>query len=165
MILSQIAAMAKNRVIGRGNDLPWHIPEDLKYFKRTTKGHMIVMGRKTFESVGVGKPLPNRLNIVVTRDKSFQAEGIEVFHSIDEAILFCESKIGEWPEEVFICGGSEIYRQTLDRVDKLYITEIDREYEGDTFFPEFESTKMKVVSEDLHEGDPSFRFLVYERTR
>ncbi|MCB0394744.1 MAG: dihydrofolate reductase, partial [Bdellovibrionales bacterium] len=107
-MLSHIAAVGKNRAIGTSGDLPWHIPEDLKYFKSKTKGHIILMGRKTFESLGVHKPLPNRLNVVVTRDNKYTAEGAFVFTDLELAIQFCESKTSEWPEEIFICGGGEI---------------------------------------------------------
>ena len=110
MILSQIAAMAKNRVIGNKGQLPWNLPDDLKFFKAKTKGRIIVMGRKTFESLP--KPLPHRLNVVVTRQEDYQTpEGVPCFGSIDEALSFCKTQTDKWGKEVFIIGGGEIYKQ------------------------------------------------------
>jgi dihydrofolate reductase len=163
MILSHIAAISKNLAIGANGDLPWHIPEDLKYFKDKTRGHIILMGRKSFDSLGIHKPLPKRLNVVVTRDKNFQHEGAVVFHDVPSAIAFCETQIGEWPEEIFICGGAEIYTQTLPIVDRLYLTHIDAEVKGDAFYPSWDKTKFKLVSSDPREGNPSYKFNVYER--
>ena len=167
MKLSQIAAMAKNRVIGSSGELPWHIPKDLKYFKSKTKGHIIIMGRKTFESLGTGHPLPNRLNVVVTRSKNFDApEGVHVFNTIENAIKFCSETVTnnpDWPEEVFICGGSEIYLQTLDICDRLYITELEKEFGGDTFFPEFQKSEFDLISEDKETEPFPYSFNVYER--
>lgn len=136
MILSHIAAIAKNNVIGSQGDLPWDLPEDMKYFREKTKGHIIVMGRKTFESFP--KPLKNRLHIVITRQEDYQVpEGVHVFKTIDEAIQFAESQIGQWPEEVFIIGGGEIYRQTLAQSDRLYLTLLEKDFDGDAKYPEF----------------------------
>ena len=163
MILSSIAAMASNRVIGKGNDLPWHIPEELKFFKNKTKGHILIMGRKTFESVGVGKPLPHRLTVVITRQKDYAPEGVVVCANIDDAVKFCESKIGEWPEEVFVCGGSEVYRQFMDRVDRIYLTEIEKPYEGDTKFPPFEADKFNLTWTEEHTEPENFKFQLFER--
>ncbi len=137
MIVSHIAAIAKNKVIGVEGDLPWDLPEDMKFFREKTSGHIIVMGRKTFESFP--KPLKNRLHIVITRQQGYQApEGVEVFSSIDEALKFCEGQTSRWGDEVFIIGGGEIYKQTLDRADQLYLTLIDKEFEGDAKYPDYE---------------------------
>jgi dihydrofolate reductase len=132
-----IAAIGKNRALGKNEKLLWHIPDDLKRFKKLTWGHPIIMGRKTFESVVsvLGKPLPGRMNIVVTRDPSWQYDGVIVMHSLEEGI----EKAKELDQqEIFIGGGADIYRQALPLVDKLYLTLIDDEKEGDAFFPPYE---------------------------
>lgn len=129
--LTAIVAMTPSRVIGRGGDLPWHLPEDLKFFKRTTSGHPIVMGRKTYDSIG--RPLPKRRNIVLTRDRDWSAAGVEVIH--DPAELSCLEGIGG---RVFVIGGSEIYAAFLPHLDELLVSHVRDEHEGDTFFPEFE---------------------------
>ena len=131
MHLTAIVAMTPERVIGKGGDLPWHLPEDLKFFKRTTSGHPIVMGRKTYESIGF--PLPKRRNIVLTRDTSWSAEGVEVIHSPGDL-----KQLDEIPDQVFVIGGSEIYSAFLPHLDELIISHIKAEHEGDTYFPEFE---------------------------
>ena len=161
MILSQIAAMAKNRVIGKDGDLPWSLPEDMKFFREKTKGHMIIMGRKTFESFP--KPLPQRLHVVITRQKDYKApEGVHVFHSIDEAVEFCKDKTGEWGDEVFIIGGGEIYRQSLPITDYIYLTEIDQEFEGDAQFPEFDE-QFEIASREDRFEPINFSFCLYKR--
>lgn len=137
MNLTLIVAMAKNRVIGKNNDLIWHFPEDLKRFKRLTSGHHIIMGRKTFESVG--RPLPNRTNIIITRQPNYQAEGCLVAGSLEGAV-----KLIKDDPQPFIVGGAEIYRQSLDIAQTLEITLIEAEYEGDTFFPEFDAGIWKL---------------------
>lgn len=150
MILSQIAALAKNNVIGADGDLPWNIPEDMKFFREKTSGHMILMGRKTFESFP--KPLKNRLHIVITRQKNYPVpDGVEVFANIDEAFKFCKTKTTDWPEEVFIIGGGEIYQQTLSQSDRLYLTLIDQEYLGDTKYPNYEDQFILAEKEDHFE--------------
>jgi len=136
-----IAAMAENRVIGSGNELPWHVPEDFRWFKSKTIGKTLLMGRKTFQSLG--KPLPKRRTIVLSRS-GFSADGITVVASLDEL----EAELTE--PELWICGGGEIYRMTMDRWDELFLSVIDGEYEGDAFFPEFED-KM-TGGESVHEG-------------
>lgn len=170
MILSQIVAMSKNRVIGHKGGLPWHIPEDTQYFRDKTKGHCLVMGRKTFQSIK--NPLKQRLNVVVTRDEDWSpsnAQDTVVVHSIQEALDFCQVQIKEklWPEEIFIGGGSEIYRQTLDVTDRIYLTLIEEDYEGDTFFPEFDKDAYDLVSANPSRSasTPNFVFLTYERKK
>lgn len=130
MGINLIVAMSRNRVIGKNNTLPWHIPEDLKYFKEMTTGHTIIMGRKTYESIG--KALPNRRNIILTKNHDFLAEGCTVVHSVREAM---QLSIPE--DELFVIGGAEIYSLFLPFASKLYITQIHAKIEGDTFFPEF----------------------------
>ena len=127
--LSIIVAMSSNRVIGVNNTLPWHLSEDLKHFKSLTTGHTIIMGRKTYESIG--RPLPNRRNIVISRNMETSYEGAEVAHSIDDAFFISRND-----NEVFIIGGSNIYEQALSSVDHLYITEIKKSFSGDAYFPE-----------------------------
>lgn len=139
--LCLIAAIARNNVIGNSNKLPWHIPEDLQSFKKRTLGKPIVMGRKTWESIG-SKPLPGRLNIVVTRDPDFYLEQGEVYHSLHAAIRRAEW----WAEdrdipEVMLIGGADLYRQSLPYAHRLYLTQVDAEPEGDTFFPEIDPAK------------------------
>lgn len=150
-----IAAVAFNNVIGKNNDIPWYISEDLKHFKKLTLGHVVVMGRKTFDSImaRLGKPLPGRTNIVITRQEGLMVPpGVEVFHDIDAALL------SHSDETVFVIGGSELYRQTMDRCEYLYITRIKKNVEGDAFFPEIKSVKWKCLEVEDH-GD--FEFQVY----
>lgn len=136
MPLTAIVAMTPDRVIGRGGDLPWYLPEDLKFFKRTTSGHPIVMGRKTFESIG--RPLPKRENIVLTRDEDWDREGVTVIHSPADLPAF--------EGEVFIIGGAEIYAAFMPHLDSILVSHVHDAHEGDTWFPEF-STEFPVVTE------------------
>lgn len=147
-----IAAMSLNRVIGRGNQIPWHLPEDFKWFKRMTTGNVIVMGRKTFESIG--KPLPNRETIVLSRS-GFSHPGVKTIASLEEL------KFGDDPREVFICGGAQIYEQALPQCSDLYLTLVKREVEGDAFFPPFESN-FTLAGKALE--NPEFDVLHYKRT-
>ena len=162
MIVSAILAMSKNRVIGKDNQIPWHLSADLKYFKRTTLNHHIIMGRKTFLSIG--KPLPKRTNIVLTRNPFFVASHVLVVSSIEEALNIAEEN-GE--EEVFIIGGGEIYRQSMPYWDKVYLTRVDIEVEGDVFFPELDNKEWRLLSDEPHEADEKnvykYSFQVYER--
>ncbi len=128
--LALIAAQASNRVIGVNNQMPWHVPEDFKYFKRVTMGKPVLMGRKTFESIG--RPLPGRKNIVITRQSSWTADGVVVCHSLAEAVSLAEQ---ETPEEIMIIGGAQIYEEALPLVDTIYLTRIDRAFDGDAWFP------------------------------
>lgn len=154
MIISLIAACSTNRVIGVDNDLPWHVPADMRFFMRTTKGHHVIMGRKTFESLGV--PLKNRTNIVVTRDPFFIASGVLVTHSISEALDLARENE---ESEAFIIGGGEIYKQSMDLADKIYLTEIGTIIgEGDAFFPEIDPYEWELVSEEPHEADDRNEF-------
>lgn len=159
MSLSIIVAMAHNRVIGADNDMPWHLPADLKYFKKTTLGKPIIMGRKTFDSIG--RPLPGRQNVVVTRNEAWSHAGVDVAPSLDAALTM----VGE-AEEIMITGGAQIFAMAIDTVEKLYITEIDLDVEGDTFFPEFDQTDWKETSREAfpaEEGKPAYSFVIYER--
>ena len=155
MRLALIAALARNRVIGREGKLPWHISEDLKRFKRLTTGHPVLMGRKTFDALG--RPLSNRRNIVLTRKP---APGIEAFRSIPDAL----EALGK-EDVVFVLGGGEVYAQLLEKADLLYLTEIERDYEGDAYFPPYRhliGVLFKLVSEENH---PGFAFRDYERIK
>lgn len=138
-MLSIIVAADRNNVIGKDNALIWHLPNDLRYFKEKTTGHAIIMGRRTFESVG--KPLPNRRNIIITRNPGFRAEGCEVATSLEEALALLDPQ-----DENFIVGGEEIYRQALPLTDRVYLTRIDHEFEGDRHFPQL-GTEWKLVDE------------------
>ena len=160
MIVSMIAAHANNRVIGKDNQLIWHLPADLKFFKNTTSGHTIIMGRKTYDSIG--RPLPNRTNVVITRNKDFEAEGCEVFHALEDALSAHAHE-----EEVFIVGGAQLYEIGLEYAHRLYLTEIDAEFEGDTFFPEYDTSVWKESWREAHEPDErntyAFAFVRYEK--
>lgn len=163
MILSIIAAIGKNNELGKGNDLLWHMPEDMKHFRELTRGHSVIMGRKTFESLPNG-PLPNRRNIIITRDKNYKKENTEVVNSIEEAI----SLFKNIDEEVFIIGGGEIYKQAMEYADKLYITHIEaRDKEATTFFPEIIPIVWNEVSHQEHKKDNKnphdYTFSVYEK--
>jgi dihydrofolate reductase len=162
-MISHIVAMDQNRVIGKDNRLPWHLPADLAYFKKVTMGHAIVMGRKTFESIG--RPLPGRENVIVTRNRSFQPEGCKVLHSIEEVKQFAAMR----DDEVFVIGGAELFRATLPVADRLYITKIEASFPGDTFYPAFDESEWQLVSYTKgikDEKNPyDYAFIVYERKR
>lgn len=151
MVLSIIVAAAENGVIGRDNGLIWHLPADLKHFKTITTGHTILMGRRTFESIG--KALPNRRNIVITRNPDYRAEGCELAGSVDEAL-----KMTEGEEEVFITGGGPIYKETWNRADRLYLTVVHTEVEGDTKIPAVSPECWKEVSRESHKADDKNEF-------
>lgn len=158
-MISLLVAHDPNRVIGVNNELPWHIPEELAYFKRVSMGKAMIMGRKTYESIG--RPLPGRLNIVLTRDKEYAAEGVVVVHSLQEAIAEAQS----FSEEVMIIGGAEIFRMAMEIANRLYITFIKKHFEGDTFFPAYGSEwNLVSASEDNYSVDGiPYSYLVYER--
>jgi dihydrofolate reductase len=159
MIISIIVAKSKNHVIGIDNQLPWHLPADLQYFKSLTVDNPIVMGRKTYESIG--RPLPKRTNIVITRNTAFQVDNVVVTHGIDEAIAYCKKQ--EF-EEVFIIGGDTIYRQTMDIADRLYITQVDViKDNGTAFFPVIDTKKWTLVSTTKREKDEKNEFdIIFE---
>ena len=159
-MVSIIVAIAQNGTIGDKNSLLWHIKEDMRFFRTTTSGHAVVMGRKTFESLG-SRPLPKRTNIVITRaDRVF--EGALTAHSLEEAI-----RLAEGDEEIFIIGGAQIYREELRIADRMYITRVMHDYEGDTSFPDIDLSEWKLVAEEKHdrgeEYEYPFAFLTYER--
>jgi dihydrofolate reductase len=152
--------MARNRVIGANGTIPWHLPDELKHFKRLTTGHHIIMGRKTWESIG--RPLPGRTSVVVTRQRSYRAPGSVVAHSLDEAIRACGSD-----SEIFVIGGADLFREALPIADKLYLTTVEADIRGDTTMPEFPADDWREVEATRHAVDArhpySFRCAVYER--
>lgn len=172
MILSLISAVAKNGVIGGGNTLLWDLPADMKHFRTTTSGHTVIMGRKTYESIG--RPLPNRKNIVITRDASYSREGIDVVGSLEEALRLASLEQGKEFEEnqdeveVFVIGGGEIYKQAIEKANKLYVTEVHRDFEGDAHFPEIDRSVWQEISREDHGADADnkipYSFVTYKKS-
>lgn len=160
MRVSLIAAMAKNRAIGINNGLPWRLPADQRYFKAKTMGHTLIMGRRTFESIGQ-RPLPGRKTIVVSRRQDYAPPGVEVAPSLDGALARAEG------DEVFVAGGEEIFREALARAHRLYLTRIERDFPGDTFFPELDESAWRLVDRERHEATAAtpfaYSFEVWER--
>jgi dihydrofolate reductase len=156
MGISIIAAMSRNRVIGREGNIPWHIPEDLRLFRELTLGHAVIMGRKTFESIG--RPLPGRRNVVVTGQKNYAREDTLVVHSLAEAI---ESSGPN--EELFICGGGEIYKQALPLCSKIYLTIVDLDIDGDAYFPPVPPDEFREVSREIISESPPAQFIIFEK--
>ncbi len=162
MKVSLIAAVANNQVIGNNNRLIWHLPADLRHFKKLTMGHTLIMGRKTYESIG--KPLPGRKTIIITSQKAYKAAGCTIAGSVGEAI-----KLVKGEKDVFVAGGAEIYEQTIDlyHTRRLYITRIFANFDGDTFFPEIDEEKWELLERVDHEADEKnpypYSFLVYKK--
>ncbi len=152
MKIAMIAAMAQNRVIGLNGDMPWHLPDDLKFFKAKTTGKPVIMGRKTFESIG-SRPLPNRPNIVISRNVDLTIPNVEVFQSIEQAL----EKYANEPE-VIIMGGGELYRQMLPKADRLYLTLIDANITGDTFFPDWTAYEWTEIERQFHPKDERHKY-------
>lgn len=157
-MISLIVAMGKNRVIGKDNQMPWHLPADLAYFKKVTTGHPIIMGRKTFQSIG--RPLPNRENIILTRDKMFKHDNCTIINCVEEALALAASK------DIFVIGGAEIYEQFLPFAKKIYITQIHENFSGDTFFPKL-TKEWQLQSSQLHSKDEKnkydYEFQLFEK--
>lgn len=162
MRMSIIAAMARNRVIGRDNRLPWRLPADWRRFKRLTMGHHLIMGRRTFESIG--RPLPGRISIVLTRQRSYAPAGVQVAASLEDAL-----RLARGDDEVFVGGGAGVYRQTLDLADRMYLTLLPDDFEGDTCFPRYDESLWEVRRTEVHEPektDPNrYTFLTLDRFR
>ncbi|TGB00426.1 dihydrofolate reductase [Sporolactobacillus shoreae] len=160
-MISFMLAMDQNALIGRDNSLPWHLPDDLHYFKKKTVGHSVIMGRKTFDSMG--KPLSGRHNIVLTRNPDFAPEGVSVCHSVEELL----SSGLTYGKECFVIGGAHVFSALITYADRLYITKIDAEFEGDTYFESFEDREWHLVSSTLGLLDKKnifpHSFLIYER--
>ena len=151
MIVSMVVAIAENNAIGKDNQLLWHLPKDLKHFKSITSGHTVIMGRKTFDSVG--KPLPNRRNIVVTRNTALNIEGVEVVNDLKAALALCTTE-----KEVFIVGGAEVYKLAMADTDRIFLTVVHASFEADTFFPEIDKDIWKVTASESHEPDEKHAF-------
>ncbi|MCA1054549.1 dihydrofolate reductase [Rossellomorea aquimaris] len=160
-MISFIVAMDKNSAIGKNNELPWHLPADLAFFKKVTMGSPIVMGRKTHESIG--KALPGRENIVITRDKQYEAEGCTIIHSIEEITAVAPNV----QDEVFVIGGAEIFKEAFPHADRLYLTLIEDEFDGDTFFPPFNRDEWDVISREKGPKDEKnpydYYFMILDR--
>jgi dihydrofolate reductase len=156
-MINIIVATSKNRVIGNNNSLIWKLPADLKRFKQITTGSTVVMGRKTYESIG--KPLPNRRNIIITRDTNYLVDNCEIVNSLEEALMLCNN-------DCFIIGGGEIYKQSIDIADKIYLTLVQEDFEGDTYFPEIGKEWTKVIREDFEPDEKNahkYSFINYEK--
>jgi dihydrofolate reductase len=147
-----IVAIGENRAIGKNNQLLWHMPADLKFFKQTTSGNTVIMGRKTFDSVG--RPLPNRRNIVITRNTDLKIEGVEVVNSLDEALKITKTE----ENDVFIVGGAEIYKQAIAKTNKIFLTTVHHNFEADTFFPEINQTEWETISEENFNADEKNKY-------
>lgn len=165
MVISMIAAVATNRVIGKDNDLVWRLPDDMKYFMETTKDHFVIMGRKNYESIPHKyRPLPNRTNIIITKQKRYKATGCIITNTIEEALDYAREQS---QEEVFVIGGGQIYAQSLPLAHKLYITEVKEHFEGDTYFPELDLRQWDEISRKHHDKDErhnhEFDFVIYKR--
>lgn len=162
MIVSTIVATAKNNVIGKDNDIPWYLPADLKYFKKTTLNHHIIMGRNCYESIG--KPLPKRTNMILTRNPFYIVSNCYVLHSLEEALQIAEEN-GE--EEAFIIGGAQIYELGMKYSDKLYLTEVDLEVDGDIVFPKLNMDEWELLSEEAHQPDEknehNYTFKIFQK--
>jgi dihydrofolate reductase len=163
MRISHIVAMSENRIIGRSGGMPWHIPEDFKFFKATTMGHAMIMGRKTWESIG--RPLPGRLTIVVTKSHDFSTpSGVVVKDSIDSAIQYCMDHQKTWGDECFIVGGGEIYKQSLSLVDRIYLTIVHQSVDGDTEYPALPKREFQQTHCEPHpKASIPFTFTTWDR--
>jgi dihydrofolate reductase len=157
--LSLIVAMAKNRAIGIGNRMPWHLPADFAYFRQTTMGHPVIMGRKTFDSIG--RPLPGRRNLVISRNPDFRAAGVELVHSLDEALNMTRD------DEPFVIGGATLYTEALPHAQRIHVTEVDATPEADTYFPVLDMNQWCEVSRQHHPADEKnahgMAFVVFDR--
>ena len=157
MLISLIAAMSSNGVIGDKGTIPWKIPGEQKMFKEITLGHAVIMGRKTFESLG--RPLPGRTNIVITRQDDYRAPGCTIAHDLASALKVCPP--GE--SEAFICGGGQLYHESFPKADLIYLTVIPREIQGDTYFPEIPETEFQIIKSEYIDGPEPYHFNIYER--
>ena len=161
-MINIIAAVAANRIIGSKGKIPWDIPEDRAYFRNLTKGNICIMGRKTYESIG--RPLSDRINIVVSSTQSLFSRNLRTVRSFDEAVKLARkcAEMSSGAQEIFICGGKRIYAEGLEIAERLYLTELDRKYEGDAFFPEFDKSKYELVQQDRRD-DLGLSFSIYEK--
>ena len=161
MKISIVVAFDQNRLIGKNNELPWHLPADLKHFKSITMGHHMVMGRKTFDSIG--KPLPGRTSVVITRQHGLQIEGCIVVNNLEEALEYCKGQL-----EIFIVGGAEIFKWALPLCTDLYVTQIHHQFSGDTWFPEIKTDEWSILSKEDHNADEkngwNYSYIHYKRS-
>ena len=156
MELILIAAMAQNRVIGKNNTIPWHIPEEMRHFKESTMGHAVIMGRKTFESIGT--PLPGRLNVVLSRDSNIHCPGFLPARNLQKGLDCCQGQ-----EKVFIIGGRDLFKESMQLADTILLSILDREYEGDTLFPHIPAEQFQLVSKKRMGGSQPFTLFTYQR--
>ncbi len=156
MMMSLIVAMARNRIIGNKGAMPWHLPDDLQWFKRHTMGHSLLMGRRTYEAIG--RPLPGRNIIILSRNPDYQAPGCVIESSLSAALAAAASE-----SQLFVCGGGDIYRQTLSLAQRIYLTELDIEVAGDTSFPEFDKEDFDLIYQEKHRADFAYRFSIWEK--
>jgi dihydrofolate reductase len=163
MILSHIVAASENDIIGADNKLPWNIPEDTRFFKDKTVGHAIIMGRKTYESMG--KPLPGRLNVIVTRQKDYAVPGAVVVSSIEEGIEYCKGQTAKYGDEIFIIGGGEIYRQSMPYVNLIYLTRVHQIVKGDATYPKVDVNLFEQIERRERPGTPAYTFLTYKKRK
>ena len=161
MMLSHVVAASENNTIGRDGGMPWHLSDDLKRFKQLTMGSILIMGRKTFDSIG--KPLPGRYSIVITRDPKVSIPGVKTVCSIEAALAHCEEKASQWGDEIFIVGGGEIYRQTLSATERVYLTRIHQHISGDTAYPELGSEFRECERIEGAAGDLPYSYITYQR--
>jgi dihydrofolate reductase len=164
--MALVVAMAGNRVIGRDGGLPWHLSADLKYFKRVTMGRPIIMGRKTYQSIG--RPLPGRLNVVITRDQVFAPEGVTVAHSLGQALMTARARAdSDGVDEVMIIGGGQIYADAIATADRVYLTEVHASVDGDTLFPRLPDDQWREMFREAHpaneEEEPAYSFVILDR--
>jgi dihydrofolate reductase len=157
MRISAIVAMASNRIIGNRGGIPWKIPGEQKMFKEITLGHTVIMGRKTYESIG--RPLPGRTNVIITRQSDYRADGCIVVHDLAGAFQSCPRT----ENEAFICGGGQLYREAMSATDRIYLTVLPREVKGDTYFPEISEAEFKLTKSEHIDGVEPYDFLVYDR--
>lgn len=157
MLISLIAAMAENRVIGKGGKMPWHIPSDLRRFRRITMGHPVILGRLTYESIG--RPFDGRANIIISSRRDYRVPGAVVVPTLRDALAACAGAA-----EVFVCGGEAVFREAMPLADRIYLTVVHREYDGDAFFPEIPKDFVETGREE-EQGEPPSSFVIYERAR
>lgn len=168
MLISLIAAMGKNRVIGRGGALPWDLPDDRIFFRKATLGKVMIKGRKTYESIG--RLLPDRAHVIMTKDKKYAVKGARIAHSKEEALELAKEEADQLhTDEIMVIGGAKVYEEFLPEADRIYLTIVDAQPEGDAFFPEFDEAKWREISREHHPRDErhaySFDFVTYERAK
>ena len=160
--IAHIVAVAQNGTIGSSGQLPWNLPEDMKFFREKTRDHIVIMGRKTFDSIG--KPLPHRLNIVVTRQTNYSVSGMTTATTIEQAISIAKKEANKWGNEIYICGGGEIYRQSIDFVDTIYLTRIHQDFAGEASYPQVDLTKFHQTANEHISSAIDFSFIVYKKS-